>query len=127
MNKGAKGFKELEDCVIIYTDNYLNDIEGEKLEDECDVFLNSGKRKIIIDFANTELVNSIGISILIGIMEKIKETKGTLFFSGLKKANHEIFNILGLAKHVPIFSTEEDAIKKMMTNDTVIYPPWGQI
>ncbi|MBI5047749.1 MAG: STAS domain-containing protein [Deltaproteobacteria bacterium] len=117
MNRKFKSFKELEGCVIIYTDNYLNDIEGEELESTCDIFLNKGKKRVIIDFANTELINSIGISILIGIMEKIKEIKGILFFSGLKKINHDIFNVLGLTKYVPIFQTEDEAVKNIMTNN----------
>ena len=117
MSGTVKSFKELEGCVVIYTDNYLNDIEGEKLEDECDVFLNRGERKIIIDFANTELVNSIGISILVGVMEKIKKRNGVLFFSSLKKVNHDIFNMLGLTKYISIFQTEEEAIRKMLANE----------
>lgn len=116
MNKNFKNFKELDDCVVIYTDNYLNGIEGEELEDACDIFLKNGKRKIIIDFTNTDLVNSIGISILIGIMEKIREGNGVLLFSGLKKVNHAIFDVLGLTKHVPIFKTEEDALKNITTD-----------
>ncbi|MBI5327692.1 MAG: STAS domain-containing protein [Deltaproteobacteria bacterium] len=117
MNRKSTSFKELGECVIIYTDNYLNDIEGEELESTCDALLNKGEKKVIIDFANTELINSIGISILIGIMEKIKDKEGTLFFSGLKKANHNIFDILGLTKYVPIFPTEDEAVKNMMTNN----------
>lgn len=117
MNGKIKNFKELGGCVVIYTDNYLNDIEGGKLEDECDVLLNRGKRKIVIDFANTELINSIGISILVGIMEKVKKRNGILFFSSLKKVNHDIFNILGLAKYISIFQTEEEAITKMLAHE----------
>ncbi|HEY4619596.1 MAG TPA: STAS domain-containing protein [Nitrospirota bacterium] len=117
MSRNLKDFRELNECVVIYTDNYLNDIEGEKLEDKCDLFLKRGMRKIVIDFTNTELVNSIGISILVGIMEKIRNKRGILFFSNLRKVNHDIFNMLGLTKHVPIFPTEEEAIRVITTND----------
>lgn len=113
MGNGFKNFKELNGCVVIYADNYLNDIEGEKLEDACDAFLKRGENKIVIDFTYTELVNSIGISILVGIMEKFKDNRGVLFFSGLKKVNYDIFNVLGLAKYVSIFQTEEEAVEKM--------------
>jgi anti-anti-sigma factor len=117
MNGKVNDFKELDDCVVIYTDNYLNDIEGEKLEGTCDVFLNSGKRKIVIDFANTELVNSIGISILVGIMDKVKEKNGIIFFSSLNKVNRDIFNMLGLTKYISIFQTEEEAIGKILVHE----------
>lgn len=117
MNKKIKSFKELEGCVVIYTDNYLNDVEGEELENTCDIFLKKGGKKVIIDFASTELINSIGISILIGIMEKIKQAEGVLFFSGLKKINNDIFNALGLTQYVHIFPTEAEAVKNMMADN----------
>ncbi|MEE8185915.1 MAG: STAS domain-containing protein [Thermodesulfobacteriota bacterium] len=117
MKKEARGFKEFEDCVVLYTDNYLNDIEGEKLEEECNEFFRKGRKRVIIDFGNTELINSIGISILVAIMEKVREEKGVIFFSGLKKVNYDIFNTLGLTKDIPIFKTEEEALEKMMVDN----------
>ena len=45
MNGEARGFKEFGDCVVLYPDNYLNDIEGEKIEDECNEFLKRGDAK----------------------------------------------------------------------------------
>lgn len=111
MNK-HRNFKESGDSVILYPDNYLNDIEGEKLEELCDAFIKKGVKKIIIDFSETDLINSIGVSILIGIIEKIRENRGVVMFSGLKQVNHDIFNIVGLTKHIPVFKTEEDAVKE---------------
>lgn len=105
-----KHYKDHGDVIILYANNYINDIEGEKLEDTCDTLLEGGYRKIIIDFTETDIINSIGVSILIGIIEKVRDRKGTIYFSGLKKINFDIFSIVGLTKHVPIFETEEKAL-----------------
>lgn len=110
MIKRHRSHMDLGDSVILYPDNYLNDIEGEKLEEMCDSFLKKGFKKIIIDFSETDLINSIGISILIGIIEKIRESNGALIFAGLKSVNKDIFNIVGLTKHVQIFDTVEEAM-----------------
>ncbi|MFQ5585648.1 MAG: STAS domain-containing protein [Thermodesulfobacteriota bacterium] len=117
MNGETRGFKEFGDCVVLYPDNYLNDIEGEKIEDECNEFLKKGTRKVIIDFSNTDIINSIGISILVGIMEKIRSEEGFICLSGLKKVNHDIFNMLGLIKDVPTFTTEKEALEQFVVND----------
>jgi anti-anti-sigma regulatory factor len=50
-------------------------------------------------------------------MEKVRNEKGILFFSGLKKVNYDIFNTLGLTKDIPIFKTEEEALEKMMADN----------
>lgn len=107
-----KTYRESGDSVVLYPDNYINVVEGEKLEDLCDHYIDLGFKNIIIDFSSTELINSIGISILIGIIEKVREKKGAVSFSGLKPVNYDIFNIVGLTKHIPVFKTDEDAVKE---------------
>jgi anti-anti-sigma factor len=97
-------------CVVLYPDNYINDIEGEKLEELCDTFIGKGFTRVVVDFSETDLINSIGISILIGMIEKIKDKKGDIVFSGLKKVNHKVFDIVGLTRHIRIFDTEQQAI-----------------
>ncbi|HLE08935.1 MAG TPA: STAS domain-containing protein [Thermodesulfobacteriota bacterium] len=111
MKKKNRNFMEMEDCVVLFADEYLNDVEGEKLEELCDAFLMKGVKKLIIDFSDTGLINSVGISILVGIMDKLKGGKGVLLFSGLKKVNHDIFNMLGLTKNVPVCKTPQEALK----------------
>lgn len=106
-----RSYRESGGSVILYPDNYINVVECEKLEDLCDQYMDMGFRRIIIDFSETELINSIGISILIGIIEKVREKKGVIAFSGLKPVNYDIFSIVGLTKHIQIFKTEEDAVK----------------
>ncbi len=106
-------FKELGETVVLYPDNYINDIEGEKLEEMCDSFLERGFKKIIIDFSDTDIINSIGISILIGIIENIKGKKGVILFSGLKPVNYDIFDIVGLTRHIPVCKDEAEAVDKV--------------
>lgn len=110
MTKKNKNYKELGDAVVLYPDNYINDIEGEKIEDMCEVFLKKGISRIVIDFSGTDIINSIGVSILIGIIEKVKERNGSLIFSGLKRVNYDIFRLVGLTNHIQVFDTEEEAI-----------------
>lgn len=111
MRKKGRNFKQLGDRVVVYPDNYINDLEGEKLEKFCYGFLNRGIRRIVMDFSNTEMINTVGVSILIGIMEKVRENEGVLLFSGLERTNYEICDIVGLTKHVPVFKTEKEALE----------------
>lgn len=110
MIKRHRSYLDMGDSVILYPDDYLNDIEGERLEEMCDDFLKKGFKKIVIDFSETDLINSIGVSILIGIIEKIRENNGALAFAGLKSVNRDIFDIVGLTKHVQIFDTVDEAM-----------------
>lgn len=111
MTNKQKNFKELNNAVVLYADNYINDTEGEKLEEICEAFLLKGIKNFILNFSGTDFINSIGISILIGIIEKIKDNKGVIIFSELNKINHNVFTVVGLTKHIGIFKTEAEALK----------------
>jgi len=115
MNNQRKNYKEIDDIVVLCAENYINNIEGENLEKVCNAFLAKGTHKFVIDFSGTEIINSIGISILIGIIEKIRNKKGLALFAGLTKVNHDIFNMVGLTKHIPLLKTVEEAVSRIKT------------
>ena len=57
------------DVVIIKTSGYLNNIGGEKIADACYKEIDNGKKLFLLDLEESKVVNSIGVSILIEIIE----------------------------------------------------------
>jgi anti-anti-sigma factor len=90
------------DRAVINAGDYLNKLSGEKIEHECRRKLDEGAREIVLNFADTELVNSIGISILLGIIDTAQTKGATVTFSEMKESTVELFEMLGLTKHVTI-------------------------
>lgn len=105
--------KLVDDAAVIYPGPYLNQLRGESIESQCEQFLAAGVRHIVINFAETELINSIGISILLGIIESVNHAQGSLMLSNLNSSNRELFEMLGLMSHVEIVETEDLALLKM--------------
>ena len=103
----------VEGAAVLYPGPYLNQLRGESIERRCQELLAGGVRHIVINFAETELINSIGISILLGVIEAVNEARGTLVLSNLAPSNRELFEMLGLLSHVRIESTEERALSML--------------
>ena len=103
----------VEDAAVIYPGPYLNQLRGESIESRCQEFLATGVRHIVINFEETELINSIGISILLGVIESVNCAQGALVLSNLNASNRELFEMLGLMSHVEIMDTEETALLKL--------------
>jgi anti-anti-sigma factor len=101
------------DAAVIYPGSYLNQLRGESIESQCEAFIATGVRRIVINFEETELINSIGISILLGVIESVNSMKGALVLCNLNSANRELFEMLGLMSHVEIMDTEEIALLKL--------------
>ena len=98
------------DAAVIYPGTYLNQLRGERIESICQEFLDRGIRRIVVNFEETELINSIGISILLGVIETVNNARGALVLSNLNDSNRELFEMLGLGSHVEMADTEERAL-----------------
>ncbi|PYT02745.1 MAG: hypothetical protein DMF60_20425 [Acidobacteria bacterium] len=103
----------IEDAAVIYPGPYLNQLRGESIESQCQEFLASGVRRIVINFEETELINSIGISILLSVIESVNHAQGALMLSNMNASNRELFEMLGLMAHVEMVDTEEVALLKL--------------
>jgi anti-anti-sigma factor len=103
---------------VVYASDYLNKLTGEKIERECKRQLDSGARALVIDFSDTELVNSIGISILLGIIEIAEKSGALVVFSDVKKETVQLFEMLGLTRHVVLAKNEQEALSSLSTPTT---------
>lgn len=95
---------------IVYAGDYLNKLSGERIELECRRQLEAGCRALVINFRETELVNSIGISILLGVIDAAESTGALLIFSDLNQQTIQLFEMLGLTRHVALARDEQEAL-----------------
>jgi anti-anti-sigma factor len=94
---------------ILYTKGYINNVGGEEIANRAYELMDGGVRTLLLNLRETKIVNSIGISILIEIIEKMMEKGGRIAFCCLTPVIHKTFQIMGLANYAKIFSSEEDA------------------
>jgi anti-anti-sigma factor len=95
---------------VIYTDGYINNQGGEEIARAAYELMDQGCSNILLNLAGTKIVNSIGISILIEIIEKMLETSGRLAFCNLTPTIEKTFHIMGLAQYAGIYKDEDGAI-----------------
>ena len=98
---------------VVYASDYLNKLTGEKIERECRRQLDSGCRALVIDFSDTELVNSIGISILLGIIDLAEKNGAKIVFSDVNNQTVALFDMLGLTRHVDLARDESEALSSL--------------
>lgn len=101
------------DMAVIYAGDYLNKLSGERIERECRRQLAAGCRALVINFRETGLVNSIGVSILMGVIDAAEATGAQLVFSDVNKTTVELFEMLGLTRHVALAKNEQEALSTL--------------
>ncbi|MEK6300872.1 MAG: STAS domain-containing protein [Acidobacteriota bacterium] len=113
MNNSEITTRLVEGVAVLYPGPYLNQLRGERIEERCHELLAAGVTRIVINLGETELINSIGISILLGVIEAVNNAEGKLMLSNLSSSNRELFEMLGLMSHAEIEETEESALARL--------------
>ena len=101
------------DVVIIETNGYLNNIGGEKVSQACYEKMENGKKLFLLNLENSKVVNSIGVSILIEIIEKLQDVDGKIGYYNLAPIVEKTFNIMGLTKYSTVFYSESEGLEGM--------------
>jgi anti-anti-sigma regulatory factor len=99
------------DIAVIYASDYLNKLSGERVERECRAALAEGCRALVVDFKNTGLVNSIGVSIMLGVIDAAERAHAPLVFSNVNDQAAQLFEILGLTMHAALVKDEHAAFQ----------------
>ena len=103
--------REEGDITILETSGYLNNFGGDRVASICKQSISEGKRKLLINMENTKIVNSIGVSILIEIIEDLQGVNGKIAYYNVAPIVEKTFNIMGITNYSKIYTREEDAIK----------------
>ena len=98
---------------ILYTKGYINNIGGEEIANRAYELMDGGVTTLLLNLRETKIVNSIGISILIEIIEKMIDRGGRIGFCCLTPVIHKTFQIMGLANYASIYDTEDAATAEM--------------
>lgn len=96
------------DVLVIKTEGYINNAGGEKISEEFENYFEKGVIKVLIDIENSKVVNSIGISFLIEIIEKLNDKGGKLYFTNLDPAIEKTFTIMGLFQFAQKVATVDE-------------------
>ena len=87
---------------IVYVNEYLNKISGEKIERECRRRIDEGCTRLEVSFRGTEIVNSIGISILLGVIDAANNANAEVVFTEVNDDTIQLFDSLGLTRHAKV-------------------------
>jgi len=98
-------------ALIIKTSGYINNSGGEQIAEEFYKHKNN-ITKVVMDLKESKVVNSIGISYLIEIIEKLNEKNGKLFFTNLDPTIEKTFNIMGLFQFAEKTESVDEALQK---------------
>ena len=103
--------KSSHNVAVILPKGYINDMGALSLEQTSEQLLGEGMNSLIVNFSDVQYINSFGVSIFTGMVQKTLEHNSVLCFTNMKKVHRDVFEMMGLIKHVKVFVNEEEALK----------------
>ena len=79
----------------------------------CDSLVDEGVRKLVLNLENCEIVNSMGISFLIEVLEKVTDLGGKLAFCCVGATIAKTLQIMGLRQKASLHDTEDQALVEL--------------
>ncbi len=87
---------------VVNAGDYFNRSTGERVERECRQRLEEGCSELVVNFSRTEIVNSIGVSILLGVIDVAERSGAKVVLAGLNEDTAELFEMLGVTRHASV-------------------------
>ncbi len=112
MNEEIKLSKDLlgKNLGLIAAAGYINNEGGQAIADAASQLIDEGAKTLLIDLDGTRIINSIGVSILLEILEKTLDEKGRLIFCNLTPTISKTFEIMGLVQYAEVYPDRDAAL-----------------
>ena len=98
---------------IVDVRGYINNVGRERVAAECDKLIEEGLHRLLINLESCTIVNSVGISFLIDIIERVSELQGQFAFCCVSPTIAKTFQIMGLLQTASVYDTEADALEAL--------------
>lgn len=98
---------------LVAASGYINNEGGQAIADAVGKLFEKGATSLLIDLEGTRIINSIGVSILLEILERLLERNGRLAFCNLTPTIAKTFEIMGLAQYSTVYKDRETALSEL--------------
>ncbi len=97
--------------LVIVTSGYINNIGGEAIAKEFDKHFANNVKEIVINLEQSKVVNSIGMSFLLEIIEQLHDVQGKVVFTNMDPAVEKMLTIMGLFEFAGKAANVDDAMR----------------
>jgi anti-sigma B factor antagonist len=101
-----------DDIAVISIKGDVTAVTGDEIGNAYQADTISNSLKIMLEFDKDCYINSGGLASLINIASQSRKKKQKIHAYGLSDHFQKIFHMVGLTRCIPIFTSEEDAIKQ---------------
>ena len=118
MTETSAVFKDVHDVVVIMVrDQELSYHAGESLDAQMPARLEGGKPlKFVLDLSKITFMGSVGLTVLVVLLKRIKTAGGQLAIAGLTGQCRNVMSVTGLGRAFDFYADTDEAIAALQAN-----------
>jgi anti-sigma B factor antagonist len=97
-----------DDVIVVHTPDELGAEQAEAFEGRVGSL---ERRKVVVDLDGTEMIDSRGLTALVGGQRQVRALGGDLKIATTNAVNRKIFEITRLDQHLEVYPSVIDAVK----------------
>ena len=97
-------------AAVISAPNYVNNQAAEAISEEGNRLISEGVVHLILNLSASKMVNSVGIAIIIELIDNAVDKGGSLNFCCVSPTIEKTFQIMGLKQIAEVFEDESAAL-----------------
>jgi anti-sigma B factor antagonist len=101
------------DVDIVQITDRLDSNTSAQCEEQLVSIIDSGNKKMVIDFSQLEYISSAGLRVLLLAAKKLKSVDGRIVIAALKPHIREVFDIAGFSSIFTIKGSIDEAMTEM--------------
>ena len=102
--------KEKDGIPILELTGEINLRTVQSLRTACDEVYNTGIKKLVLDFKAVSYVDSVGLALLIEMLQRFRQNGGALVLSNVEDKVRNIFELTKIDMLLSMFKCQEDAV-----------------
>jgi anti-anti-sigma factor len=101
------------DVVIVSIDNHLDTVSAPQFEARLLGLIGAGERRVIVDCAQLEYVNSAGLKVFLLAAKELESLGGQFVLCTLSPGVLMVFETIGFTRIMNIAATREEALRRI--------------
>lgn len=103
--------------LVCRVDGEINIDTVPELKNKFKDIVESGCRRVLLDFSGVKYIDSLGMASIIGLSRDLRLSGADIFLFGLSPKVVSIFSITGLEKAFKIYETEQEALRDSVNKE----------
>ena len=104
---------EGEDAAVLSLAGEVDVANAGQVRDSALMLVDGGVKKLVIDLASTDFMDSTGLGMLVGLKKRTKELGGDVVIAAPQPQVKRLFEITGLTQVFRIYDDEAAALKEV--------------